>query len=335
MREAFFTKTKEALEVIITKDVDKELHALIWQGTSAEDLKKPVLPKDLPHLYSAALPHELSEAHSLYFIHLYQALRLVALVHDVGHPPFSHVAENALARIDDYLGISNTKLINGKPPEGLKDLTKLFKEFVKGEVPFHEALGTTLSKILFETYIKERKAARANDEELYFLLLQKYLVLSILNEDTPFFKSLHKIVDGQLDSDRLDYVQRDLCMSGLAKEPLRIDRLLRSFTLIRYPATGASFSFVPSIRAIQNLEEFYRQRFQLYKYVIYHHRVVKFDGLLEHCISDLAKKYIAAIIGSLPAEQKETANDQSLATKRNNPLLLRSDIAGLWQARRF
>ncbi len=81
----------------------------------------------------------------------------------------------------------------------------------------------------------------------------------------------------------------------------------------------STFEFAPSIRAISTIEEFYSQRMFLYKYVIYHHRVVKFDALLRETIVGLAKAWL---------DQKDRYY-QLDPDKDNN--LLPTDISGLWK----
>jgi HD superfamily phosphohydrolase len=80
------------------------------------------------------------------------------------------------------------------------------------------------------------------------------LTLGILSGKTSFFRSLHEIIDSDLDADRLDYVTRDLLMSGISREPLRYERLLSSYQMVvAKPAMGgkgdsANFQHSSSLR---------------------------------------------------------------------------------------
>ena len=142
-----------------------------------------------------------------------------------------------------------------------------------------------------------------------------------------------------MDGDRLDYVIRDQIASGISREPLRLERLIQAYTLVDTQKTGvknkknsSSFSFVPSVRALSTIEDFYIQRFQLYKYVIYHHRVAKFDALLQTCVLTLAQSDLEN-----PQQTKvknlsnSTLNDLPEKDSTNDDILLNSDISGLWQ----
>ena len=53
-----------------------------------------------------------------------------------------------------------------------------------------------------------------------------------------------------------------------------------------------SFIFCPSIRTLSNIEELFSRRMSLYKFVIYHHRVVKTDYLFRQTLIALAMDYL-------------------------------------------
>src|SRR5436309_300785 len=101
------------------------------------------------------------------------------------------------------------------------------------------------------------------------MLFIKHLVLKILKEEGPLFKGLHAIVDSELDSDRLDYVSRDLFASGIYRDTIQYARLLSSYTL-HLEQAGAdkevlNLQFLPSTRALSAIEDFFWQRVFLYR----------------------------------------------------------------------
>ncbi len=254
------------------------------------------------------------------YLVLLQSVRYVALLHDLGHPPFSHVTEAALQsgferlQGDDVIPTSRRGILK-------QELT----EFLSGpdDAAFHELLGLELTKTLLDTVLADLKKESLTDYQLFDVLVIKHATLKIL-QNKPFFCILHQIVDSDLDADRLDYVQRDLISSGMSREPFRPDRLIQSFTLIADAAEQAyPFLFLPSIRALNNLEDFFHQRFQLYKYVIFHHRVVKFDGLLQRCIEEISDQALIETPLVEAASGVESAPNE-------NPLLLPTGIAGIW-----
>jgi HD superfamily phosphohydrolase len=227
------------------------------------------------------------------------------LFHDVGHPPFSHVIERALGQIFD--GICAKK--NRTPNE--EAFFKTYDAIQEKTVPFHETLSSQLARYLLELEIEslDKKGKLAYD---YVRI--KSLALGILSKDQPFYKAIHDIVASDLDADRLDYVPRDLIMAGFSKAPVRTDRLIASYQMVS--TKKRAFAFLPSVRALSSIEEFFQKRFDLYKFVSYHHRVVKCDALLEQSVAILAEQLLA---------------DPNTPPLAEDDYFLREDISGLWQ----
>lgn len=63
------------------------------------------------------------------------------------------------------------------------------------------------------------------------------------------------------------------------------------------------------------MEDFLKLRYNSYKDIIYHHRVIQSDYILEGIVKDLVKKYL---------------NETISATQRNSEVLIPFDISGLW-----
>ena len=76
------------------------------------------------------------------------------------------------------------------------------------------------------------------------------------------------------------------------------------------------YLFCYDIGTLGTIEDFFYRRWFLYKHVIYHHRVVKTDYLLENIIGTLSWHYLEQNIEDNPMENQGI------------PL----DISGLWRA---
>ena len=277
------------------------------------------------HFYESMLVPGLDKEQTGIYIVLLQSVRFAALMHDLGHPPFSHVAEFALQNI--YEGLKDQETQPGEASDSKRKVLVQMVEFLAldDEAVFHEIVGIKVSEALLESLLRELDSEKCGDAQKYAMMLIMDVTMAILS-DAGFFSILHKLIASDLDADRLDYVQRDLVTSGISREPFRPDRLFQSFTLIRDEQSEEEpFRFIPSIRGLNNLEDFFTQRFQLYKYVIYHHRVVKFDGLMQRCIEDLSDKYHKETVGGVGGKKL------SPSAVGADGLVLASNISGLWQ----
>lgn len=181
---------------------------------------------------------------------VFQAIRLAALVHDIGHPPYSHVTEFALNDMTASVGFNSTSV---DPVQ--KAYTKLEEAYLeviatrtiskdasskaasdmgvkRGEL--HEMVGIVLINELFKN---SRITSEHDTKESTFWTICLATAVRILSVDqmghyrSSDFKDRAQItkdsdlmawhlvsnfVAGQVDSDRLDYLMRDPRNSGIS-----------------------------------------------------------------------------------------------------------------------
>ena len=155
-------------------------------------------------------------------------LRMAALLHDLGHSPFSHALE--FYRKDDFN-------------------TEQFPFFFK--IP-HEKFSTYLIK---NSYIKDILYKNNYDVNLICNLIEGNDIENLI---------LSRIINWELDSDRLDYILRDSYFTGVGFGNINYHYLLNSFKCYN------DKRIVIDKKAIRDIEHFIISRFSLHDRVYTH-----------------------------------------------------------------
>ncbi len=272
--------------------------------------------------FNSYIPSNIKTEDRFTYLLMFQSVRLCGLLHDLGHPPFSHITESAIHNV--YLKIKEKKDKNHREAE----FYDIFEEYGldKKSSQLHEIMGNKMTEALISDllYGSSQWHSGLSFDEKYFKVLALEIVKVIFSEESPVLTSLHGVVDGVIDGDRLDYVNRDIINSGINNGRIEYDRLISSMKL--FPKDDYYF-FVSSAKTINTLEDFFIKRWNLYKNIIYHHRVIKTDSFLknslEHIILDYLKQNDDSILQQHRGSAAETDNT------------LPTDISGLWKAVRL
>lgn len=356
-RKIFFDSAKEIIEKSKDGDFTKKIiNNYFNQGDLSCDLDEcdRSLGESLNYdaLYSNTTPSSFnSNEHHTYNI-VYQAIRIAALLHDLGHPPFSHMVENVFSEISYYL--ETKKEING---ELENEEQKIFYDTINNLVyrsngkkkKVHEIVGNLLAEYVLEETLKN---IQINDQHnfhqmIYDIAIINQIALGILNDgEIPdvfidkksFLISLHSIISSDMDADRLDYLERDL-RSSSNRGHISYDRLLAGFCLISSESSEKNtgnknqynIEFIPSIQALSSIEEFFTKRFELYKFILFHHRVAKTDGLLTEAVSRLAFDFLESSRNVNNKKNKLNKETFNKLEEDNPPHFLTSDIYWLWK----
>ena len=238
-------------------------------------------------LYQFIIPTKSNTQANIYRTIL-QAVRIVALLHDVGHSPFSHQSEFALKKVYDHLLTKESSL---------NEEEKRFIDFYQyltqgGKLVLHESLGVKLIDMLFKYEIRNLTDDENENQEDYLKLIHKLVVL-IIEEKTYNnfnFKVIHKLIDGTVDADRLDYINRDMVSSGYIGAPNDFLRITKQTILTK---RNAKYKIAFYDMALMDIEHMLEMRFNLYKKIIYNFNISKKDVLLENVIFYLCKKYFS------------------------------------------
>lgn len=244
------------------------------------------------------------------YIHLIliQAVRVAALLHDVGHPPFSHIVEYAMR--DVYIEYSAPDVEQTKRSE--KYLEKM-KSYFEGNNKLHEQMGMEISESILRGVIPRLDDYPEAEEysENTFELIVMECVMKMYRED-KYFADLHRIIDSSLDGDRLDYVTRDSVNSGLNAGRIDYKRIISDMHVIMDKEHA---NFCVPMKAINSIEDFIKRRYNIYKDIIYHHHVIKTDYLLQSSVKFLIEKYL---------------KDDGPVDEEDSTVIPFDSISGLW-----
>lgn len=183
-----------------------------------------------------------------------RVIRLAALLHDLGHGPFSHAAEELL------------------PAKG------------RGSDKFtHE----DYSEAVIERRLKD---VIENHPEASNYRIQVEEILGILGAtpNSPVEVFVKALVSGQMDADRMDYLLRDAHHAGVQYGRYDLDRLIYSLQFCPDAGTGDHHIGVAE-DGIHAVEGLLIARFMMFTQLYFHKTRVIYDRHLVECLKELLK----------------------------------------------
>lgn len=236
-----------------------------------------------------------------------QLIRLAALLHDIGHYPWSHVTE-------DVIMMDLKKKIQFSSPD-TKGL-EIESPGAPEKVPVEIAPGTSITTILqtsdshklnVEIHESRNKSLDfAHHERIAGIVIDKTKIKGILTAAHFGDDDIHKIsqiiagttfaglersiIHSELDADRFDYILRDSKETGVTYGLFDIDQIIRHIDFYDEPDVeeGSSGLFIAR-KGQKAVEDYLLARYFLYSTVIYQktsigfHKMVSlvYEGLLE------------------------------------------------------
>ncbi len=197
-------------------------------------------------------------------------LRLAGMLHDIGHPPLSHVSERFM------------------PQFGELDVPKgWFSDIKKDRQAKHEDYSVLLIGALCSA---EDSPLPIDDAQDIASLIHHDVMPSRSWEKkygtnsgrVGIHRLLRSFISGELDCDRMDYLLRDAYFSGVAYGTYDMDHLIGNLGVTEHDRV-----LVPTIdsTAVRAFEDFLLARFHMFLQVYLHKTTLAFDQFLERAMT--------------------------------------------------
>jgi len=315
--------------------LDDKTKKLIKNTFGKYDVKRKQQPWDEKVLYDEMIKSDVFEAglkkymmtfsdidakeNNKKYIFIYQclleAVRIVALFHDAGHPPFSHIIEEVLIELQELsrfhlenANVGNSQY-NVEECKNIIDTLSAFnndslilflkKDALTNSTDLHEQVGLKFMCRAIKMVIADSLARISNTDSgyketkiIYYIMIAEFS-FAILTELDDTFLALHRIIDGCIDADRLDYVVRDTTNSGVDWGRIPYLRIVQSAKFMLMKNKKDLVVAYPR-KVIDDIEDLLEIRFKIFSRINFHHSCQKKAITLKTAVLELSLDYLEA-----------------------------------------
>ncbi len=198
------------------------------------------------------------------------ALRLGALLHDVGHAPMSHASEFAMPEVDAL----------GLPPRPGGSARRATHEDYTLKILLDSPLTRTIEKGFgFRASSVASLIDRdlVPDDDFFHVDGVDYRIL------------LSQLVSSELDMDRMDYLTRDSYFTGVQYGSFDLRWLV---THLSFHVSGTKAHLALSQKAIYAFDHFLIARYHMFLMVYFHYRCVAYEEMLRRFLGSSDSGYV-------------------------------------------
>ena len=257
---------------------------------------------------------------------------MAALLHDVGHSPFSHTLE-------DYFKTIYTKNVNGGIDS--KDIISVFLDRIR-------ILITDTQEENFDIFAANVKTAKAAPHEIIsciivldcfkgilddlatkrnlkieYCFLTRCILGALYSENNPtndYKNCIIKLLNSSIDVDKLDYISRDSQVSGFDNMMVDNVRLLNSLVLALFEDKDGSCKLCLAFKKMATgvIQNVVISRNSLYTWIYSHHKVKYESHLIHEAVrliserSGMEKKLFISDLFSVEKIEKELLCDDTI-----------------------
>ena len=256
---------------------------------------------------------------------------LAALLHDIGHCPFSHLGETEFDKNDIFKKLMDC--LGEYKSDGLEELLKEIKEESKKENSKgakHELLSCVIILDKFGEILSsvKNKGIKINGKNLsvdFELIIRSILGLPYTvdpkkdcNEILTKNVIVNLINSKILDMDKLDYIIRDAWYTGIGAPRIDTRRLFKNMHLNNKVEYKLAFTH----RAVPALQNMIESRDELYMYVYNHHTAVFSDFMCSYIFRRLThnEEDLLCLINKMLKEYDNSIEEKTTIVESNKTI---------------